>query len=60
MELKFLGRCSLASGTHLHKNKFKNKLSNANKIVMLSQTHGYNQFVRFPETVKSVNFAGSF
>ena len=22
---------------------------NANKIVMLSQTHGYNQFVRFPK-----------
>ena len=36
------------------------KLSNANKIVMLSQTHGYNQFVRFPKTVKSINMAGSF
>ena len=36
------------------------KLSNANKIVMLSQTHGYNQFVRFPKTVKSNNIAGSF
>ena len=36
------------------------KLSNANKIVMLSQTHAYNQFVRFPKTVKSINFAGSF
>ena len=36
------------------------KLSNANKIVMLSQTHGYNQFVRFPKTVKSINMGGSF
>ena len=35
------------------------KLSNLNKIVMLSQTHGYNQFVRFPKTVKSINMAGS-
>ena len=38
----------------------KIKLSNAYKIVMLSQTHGYNQFVRFPKTVKSINVAGSF
>ena len=38
----------------------KIKLSNAYKIIMLSQTHGYNQFVRFPKTVKSNNIAGSF
>ena len=36
------------------------KLSNANQIVTLSQTHGYNQFVRFLKTVKSINMAGSF
>ena len=40
--------------------KINIKLTNANKIVMLSQTHGYDQFVRFPKTVKSINIAGSF
>ena len=55
------GRCSRASGTHLHQNKhIYIKLSNANQIGTLSQTHGYNQFVRFLKTVKSINMAGSF
>ena len=35
------------------------KLTNENKIVMLSQTHGYDQFVRFPKTFKSIDIAGS-
>ena len=35
--------------------KINIKLTNANKIVMLSQTHGYDQFVRFPKTVKSIS-----
>ena len=35
------------------------KLTNANKIVILSQTQGYDQFVRFPKTGKSINIAGS-
>ena len=57
--LTFLGRCSLAPEPSYIKININIKLTNENKIVMLSQTHGYDQFVPFPKTVKSINIAGS-
>ena len=54
ISFNFSGRCSRQEPTCIKIN-INIKLTNGNKIVMLSQTHGYDQFVRFPKTVKSIN-----